>query len=113
MPHYKDAIGKLYWLEANDNPIKWLKSDCILISEDEALAISLALNPPPDPKIAIQAQISSMEAAQLLPRISREFMLLSFATQAAAAGVDPMLNAAYAKLKAFDDQITALRSQLA
>ena len=66
----------------------------------------------PDPKLAIIAQITQLEAQQLLPRISREFMLLSFATQAAAAGVDPMANIAYAKLKAFDDQITGLRNLL-
>ena len=66
----------------------------------------------PDPKLAIIAQITQLEDQQLLPRISREFMLLSFATQAAAAGVDPNANIAYVKLKEFDDQITALRNQL-
>jgi hypothetical protein len=66
----------------------------------------------PDPKVAILAEIESLERTQLLPRITREFMLLQFATVAQAQGVDPMSNIAYAKLKAFDDQITALRNQL-
>ncbi len=66
----------------------------------------------PDLRIAIQAQIDELERTQILPRITREFMLLQFATVAQAQGVDPLTNAAYAKLKAFDDQIAALRSQL-
>jgi len=65
-----------------------------------------------DLKRAIQFQIDQLESAQLLPRITREFMLLQFAAVAQAQGADPMTNAAYAKLKEFDDQIAALRSQL-
>jgi hypothetical protein len=66
----------------------------------------------PDPKIAIQAQIDTLEAQQLLPRITREFMLSAAEAQAKAAGVDPMTNVGYAKLKEFDTQIAGLRGQL-
>lgn len=66
----------------------------------------------PDPKLAIKAQIETLEAQQLLPRITREFMLASFEQAAAAAGIDPMINVGYAKLKEFDTQIAVLRDLL-
>jgi hypothetical protein len=66
----------------------------------------------PDPKIAIRAQIESLEAQQLLPRITREFMLSAAEAQAQAAGVDPMQNYGYRKLKEFDSLIASLRDQL-
>lgn len=65
-----------------------------------------------DPKLAIKAQIQALEAEQLLPRITREFMLASFEQAAAAAGIDPMINVGYAKLKEFDTQIAVLRDLL-
>ena len=67
---------------------------------------------PPDPRIAIQAEIDDLERTQLLPRITREFMLLQFAAVAAQQGVNPMTNIAYARLKEFDDQVAALRAKL-
>ena len=63
-------------------------------------------------KARIQAQIDALEAQTLIPRVTREFMLGAFEAQAAAAGVDPMLNFAYSKVKELDNQIAALRSQL-
>jgi hypothetical protein len=66
----------------------------------------------PDPKIAIQAQIDTLEAQQLLPRITREFMLSAAEAQAQAAGVDPNVNVGYRKLKEFDTLIAGLRAQI-
>lgn len=64
----------------------------------------------PDPKDAIRAQIKSLEQAQLMPRATREFMLLfmegSFTSTQLAA------NIGYQGVKAFDNQIKALRDQL-
>lgn len=60
----------------------------------------------PDPKIAIRAQITSLEQAQLMPRATREFMLL-FVEQNNLTAMP-----GYAPLKAFDDEIVALRNQL-
>jgi hypothetical protein len=85
----------------------------IAITDAEAAAMQAAANPPPNPKVVIQGQIDALEAQQLLPRITREFMLVQFAAVAAQQGVNPMTNFAFAKLKAFDDQIAALRAQLA
>jgi hypothetical protein len=64
----------------------------------------------PDPKLSIIATIVSMETTQLLPRITREFMLglseITYPPEALA------LNEGYNKLKAFDEQIINLRNQL-
>lgn len=66
----------------------------------------------PDPKESIRAEIDQLERDSLLPRVTREFMLLSFATTAAGMGVDPMTNVAYVKVKELDDRIASLRAQL-
>lgn len=57
-------------------------------------------------------QIADLEQASLLPRVSREFMLLQFAAVAAQQGVDSSTNFAYNKVKELDDTITALRTEL-
>jgi putative heme iron utilization protein len=67
---------------------------------------------PIDPKIAIQSQINTLEEQQLLPRITREFMLSAAEAQAQAAGVDPNVNVGYRLLKQFDNSIASLRAQL-
>jgi len=66
----------------------------------------------PDPKEAIRTQIAALETKQLLPRITREFMLSATEEHAQAAGVDPMQNMGYRKLKEFDVMISRLREQL-
>lgn len=74
-------------------------------------------SPPPSP----QDQIAALEAQQLLPRVTREFMLASFEAQAAAKGLtianlttptDPNYAPGFAKLYAFDQQIVAWRGQI-
>ena len=60
----------------------------------------------PDPKEAIKAQIASLEQAQLMPRATREFMLLFVETNNLTA------MPGYGPLKAFDAEIVALRNQL-
>ena len=64
----------------------------------------------PDPKIAIQAQIDSLERQELMPRATREFMLLAMEAQASAEVL--AVNPGYVAVKAFDLQIAALRAQL-
>lgn len=113
MPHFKDSQDKLYWLDDGVDPIQWLPQDCIQITEEETEAIRTSqLPPPPDPADIIKNQIAQLEKEQLLPRITREFMLLQFAAVAASQGVDPTTNYAYNKLKELDDQIAVLRTQL-
>jgi hypothetical protein len=71
-------------------------------------------DPPPPPDYA--AQILALERENMMPRITREFMLLDAVAKAAAQGItEPQLYAgmfAYRKLKDFDMQIAALRSQI-
>lgn len=65
----------------------------------------------PDPKIAIQAQIAALESSTMLPRVTREFMLVYMESQATPAQLAGL--PAYVKVKALDTEIAALRSQLA
>jgi len=95
------------------NKIVWRGQDSCLV---EAIADWLAAgNTPepadlPDPKVAIQAQIDSLERQQLMPRATREFMLLAMEAQAPA---DVLANnPGYVAVKAFDRQIAALRALL-
>ena len=66
--------------------------------------------PVPDPKLTIQAQISSLETQQLLPRITREFMLLTM--EASFTPEQLAGNYGYTKLKEFDTLLAILRAQL-
>ena len=89
------------------------------VSETLEGSIRTIVNTPKDPEqIAAmvraekQAEIDRLEATSLLPRVTREFMLIAFEAQAAAAGVDPTTNFAYTKVKELDDSIKVLRSAL-
>ena len=79
----------------------------------------------PDPKDAIRAQIRQLEAEQLLPRVMREFSLAMIEKEAVAYAASISteenivtvaevlaLNPGYQSVKAFDNQIKALRAQL-
>lgn len=63
-----------------------------------------------DPKDVIRAQITNMEREQLLPRATREFMLMFM--EANATPEILAVNPGYQAVKAFDLQIAALREQL-
>jgi hypothetical protein len=63
-----------------------------------------------DPKTVIQNQIDSLEYQQLLPRITREFMLEYLETTYTPEQLAQ--NIGYTKLKEFDDQIASLRTQI-
>ena len=61
-------------------------------------------------KDVIRAQIKTLEQSQLMPRATREFMLLFMETSFTPAQLAQ--NIGYIGIKAFDNQITALRNQL-
>lgn len=125
--HYPDTNSvEATWVDADGVQIKchsyadvqmdMLRAD---LGDDAAMYADLialveASIKPPIPEIPIPAiqQIAQLESATLLPRVTREFMLTSFAAQAAAASIDPMTSPAYAKLKALDDQIAILRKSI-
>jgi hypothetical protein len=64
----------------------------------------------PDPKAAIRAQIEQMERDKLMPRAVREFMLLFMESSFTPAQLNQ--NIGYVGVKAFDNEIKALRDQL-
>jgi hypothetical protein len=64
----------------------------------------------PDPKDAIRAQIKKLEQDQLMPRATREFMILFMETSFTPAQLAQ--NIGYVGIKAFDNSIKALRDQL-
>jgi len=66
----------------------------------------------PEPVPSAQSQIDDLERKDLIPRAVREFMLGSIQKEAQVGGKDPMLLPVYAKLRARDDQIVALRAKL-
>lgn len=75
--------------------------------------------PPPSTeqlRAEIQAQITMLESKYLMPRPSREFMLILSVEKAASLGYTEsqlyLANAAYKAVKDFDDQIVALRLQM-
>lgn len=70
---------------------------------------------------SIQGQINALESVQLLPRVTREFLIAQFVALATSHGLtkEQLLNpqdAAYApgfaKVVAFDNEIKALRAKL-
>lgn len=63
-----------------------------------------------DPTSAIRAEIKQLEDAQLMPRATREFMLMYMETNAPAEVLE--VNPGYQAVKAFDEQIKLLRAQL-
>jgi len=71
---------------------------------------------PTEQRAAIQTEIDSLERANLMPRVTREFLLLAAVQQAVAQGVNESTlyaaNIGYRKVKDFDAQIMSLRSQI-
>ena len=87
-------------------------SDELYFRTEQQEAPYVVYTPRPAKAFKVQAQIAALEAQTLLPRVTREFMLQLFATQAAAAGTDPMENVLYRKVKEVNDTIAELRGQL-
>lgn len=85
------------------------------LDDQEALVRFAEMQPgdwvePGQAKADLLEQIRTMEAEQLMPRASREFMLLSMESMFAPELL--ALNPGYAAVKAFDNQIVALRNQI-
>jgi hypothetical protein len=106
MQHYKSPDNSLHCIEPEFAHL--LPEGCIAITEEEAEA----LRPIPqiDPKDVTLAQIKRLEAEQLMPRATREFMLTFMELNAPAEVL--AVNPGYQAVKAFDNQIKALRDLL-
>lgn len=115
MPYYKNQESStLYWLDAGVDPIQYLPNGSIELSPEDAEVLRLSIlattNPPLDAKSVITQKIDQLERSQLMPRATREFMLLfmegNFTVEQLA------LNPGYQAVKAFDNSIIALRVEL-
>lgn len=103
MRYFKDLADGFYLVDGTDFSPEWVE-----ITEAEWLAQNPIVVP--DPKDAIRAQIKQLEAEQLMPRATREFMLLFMETNFTPELL--AVNPGYQAVKAFDNQIVALRGQL-
>lgn len=98
--YYKSPDLSVHYLDDADF-LHLLPYGSVPITEGEAKAlIPVPVGP------SIKAQIESLEQTQLMPRATREFMLLWMEANNGTSVPG------YAPLKAFDEQIKALRSQL-
>jgi hypothetical protein len=83
-------------------------------SEDTILPVDPLT--PAEQRSIIQDQINLLEGKQLLPRVTREGLLLTMETFAAMQSITSAQlyidNIAYHKVKDFDDAIVALRAQM-
>ena len=104
MRYFKDSADGFYSAADDVQPLEsWAE-----ISESEWLELNPIVQP--DPKDAIRAQIKQLESEQLMPRATREFMLLSMEAQFTPTQLAK--NPGYQAVKAFDNQIVALRALL-
>ena len=102
--NYKSPDNKLHFIDPEHAYL--LPVGFVQITDAEAQA----MQPVADQKDAIRAQIKALEQAQLMPRATREFMLLFMETSFTPAQLAQ--NIGYVGIKAFDAQIKALRDQL-
>jgi hypothetical protein len=107
MQNYKAPDNSMHCIEPEFAHL--LPQGCIAITEEEAEALR-PKSPEADPKDAIRAQIKQLEAEQLMPRATREFMLTFMELNAPAEVL--AVNPGYQAVKAFDNQIKALRDLL-
>ncbi len=100
---------------------KYLSDTVVAVFDEDGISrtsgLASALVPegatiePADPVVRdIKSEIAQLESTQLMPRVTREFMLAYAMT--VYTPEELALNIGFAKLKAFDDEIKALRDQL-
>jgi len=78
----------------------------------EVLSETQPLQSAPTESQLAAAEIVRLEAASMMPRVVREYLLADLKDKAVKAGLNLMLLPAYVKVKALDDQIAALRAKL-
>lgn len=106
--YFKAPDNSLHFIEPKF--AHFLPAGSVQTTDTEATAIRAANQPVVDPKDAIRAQIKKLEQDQLMPRATREFMILFMETSFNPSQLAQ--NIGYVGMKAFDAQIKALRDQL-
>lgn len=97
----------------SDRQMDMLRSDLGAdASQYETLMAEVEANQKPIPPVIrdIKAEIAAMESTQIMPRVTREFMLGLLEGQYQPEQL--AMNIGYTKLKAFDNEIKALRELL-
>lgn len=108
--HYKDNSNKLYWLDAGDDPVRWLPAGCVPITDEEAQA----LRPVPPPPTT-QDLLNKLDADNTLTQrnLRETVMLMAEAFKQVTNGaVDLSTIPGVAKVYAVEAQAAALRAQL-
>lgn len=103
MKFYLARDGSIHGLEPDGSQDREIRPDWVALTPDQVAASRAT-----DPKAAALAQIRALEVDQLLPRATREFMLLTMEADYTPEQLAQL--AGYVKLKAFDTQIAALRA---
>ena len=105
MKHFKTPDGQVWAFELDGSQDHLIRQDMVAIAPD---ALSTLREARRDRKAEARNQITALEYAQIMPRATREFMLGYMEERAPAEQLAQL--PAYVKLKAFDNQIAALRA---
>lgn len=110
MKHFKDSQGNVHGFEADGSQDFLIAAAMVALTGEE---LELLFNPPApvvDSNELILAEIKANEREYMLPRVTREFMLLTMEAQFTPEQL--ARGKGYVALKAFDDAIASLRGKL-
>jgi hypothetical protein len=105
MKYYRAEDGTVFAVEPDGSQDRTIRPGWVAITPDQVAAQRAAQQ---DPKAVALARIRALELDQLLPRATREFMLLTMESDYTPEQL-AMLEG-YVKLKAFDTLIAGLRA---
>lgn len=105
MKHYQTPDGAIWAFEDDGSQDHLVRPNMVALTLEQVATARASRR---DAKAEAMAQIRGLEVANLMPRATREFMLLTLEAQATPEQLE--LLPAYVKLKAFDDQIAQLRA---
>jgi hypothetical protein len=105
MKHYKTPGGEVWAFELDGSQDHLIKRDMVAITPETVVTLREVRR---DRRAEAQAQIVALEIRELLPRATRELMLLSLEAQASPEDLAKL--PAYVKVKAFDNEIVGLRA---
>lgn len=110
MPHFKNQTNQLFWLDAQDDPAKWLPAGCVPITDEEAEA----LRPVPPPPTT-QDLLNKLDADNTLTQrnLRETIMLMNEALKMVSNNAVDLSNIpGVAQVYAVEAQAAVLRGQL-
>ncbi|MEY2688891.1 MAG: hypothetical protein RL375_3089 [Pseudomonadota bacterium] len=105
MKYYQTPDGAIWAFEDDGSQDHLVRPNMVARTAEQVAAAHDAQR---DAKAEALAQIRGLEVANLMPRATREFMLMTLEAQATPERLAQL--PAYVKLKAFDTQIAGLRA---